>query len=131
MSEEHKDKNFEDVTFPKIDNESPIEPLTFTLSTRSEQNALYYALLSSLVEDTMVEVRYGLREDFAEYNKITREFFKQLAANLGVRNNDKNVKWLTIGVIDYYSEEELAELSQKEGIEGVYARYFLRTRAKK
>jgi hypothetical protein len=79
----------------------------------------------------MVEVRYGLREDFAEYNKITREFFKQLAANLGVRNNDKNVKWLTIGVIDYYSEEELAELSQKEGIEGVYARYFLRTRAKK
>lgn len=115
-----------------------IQPLTVSLS-ETAQRGLFYSLYSQLVDETQIEVLYGWQKEFHEervaqtneVRKVAAEIIKNLGIMDGVSEQEKNMAFLYMGLVDLLPVEYLREWAIKEPVDFwdekpiKYAKYFL------
>jgi hypothetical protein len=82
-----------------------IPPLV--LSSRAEQDGMFFALYSHLVTHTGHEVRGAIKKEMIEENSVLRGVLKQLAVNLGKDKEYRPEDWLAVGITDFIPEDLL------------------------
>jgi hypothetical protein len=79
------------------------------LSSREEQEGMFFALYSHLITHTGHEVRGAIKKEMIEENQVLRGVLKHLAVSLGKDKEYQPMEWLYVGITDFIPRDLLHE----------------------